>query len=55
MTDRIVELLKNIEARADSMLEIPAGEQFIGQIQLEISCVLMDIKRCLEEIAKEKP
>lgn len=53
MNDKIVEHLKNIETHADVLMTIPANEQFIGSIQSVVSVALLDIKRCLEEIAKE--
>ena len=53
MNDKIVELLKNIETHADVLMKIPSGEQFIRNIQAVTSIALLDIKRCLEEIAKD--
>lgn len=53
MSDKIVECLKNIETHADVLMTIPASEQHIGNIQAVVSIALLDIKRCLEEIAKE--
>lgn len=53
MNDKIVECLKNIETHADVLMKIPASEQFIGNIQAVVSIALLDIKRCLEELAKE--
>lgn len=52
MTDEITECLKNIEANADALMRMPPSEQFIGNIQAVVYGALIDIKRCLEAIAK---
>ncbi len=53
MNDKIVECLKNIEIHADVLMKIPANEQHIGNIQAVVSIALLEIKRCLEAVAKE--
>lgn len=55
MNDKVVELLKNIEVHADVLMKIPANEQHIGNIQSVVSIALLDIKRCLEELASATP
>jgi len=55
MTDKIVECLKNIEIHADVLMKIPSNEQHIGNIQAVTSVALLEIKRCMEAIASEKP
>lgn len=54
MNDKIVESLKNIETHADALMKIPASEQHIGSIQAVVSVALLEIKRCLEQIANGK-
>lgn len=55
MNDKIVQCLKNIETHADVLMRIPASEQHIGHIQSVVSIALLEIKRCLEEIAIREP
>lgn len=50
-----MECLKDIEADAAALMRIPASEQFIGHIQVAVSAALLNIKKCLEAIAKEHP
>jgi hypothetical protein len=40
--------IANIRTHADVLMKIPAGEQFIGNIQAVISIALTDIARILE-------
>lgn len=53
MNDKIVKSLKNIETHANALMSIPASEQHIGHIQTVVSDALLEIKRCLEQIADE--
>lgn len=55
MNDKIVECLKNIETHSDVLMQIPSNEQNLANIQAVISIALLDIKRCLEAIASDKP
>lgn len=52
MTDEIATMLKNIETHADVLMTIPSGEQYLSNMQAVISIALMDVKRCLEALAK---
>ena len=52
MSDKITEHLKNIETHADVLMTIPSSDQYIRGIQSVVSIALLEIKQCLEEIAK---
>ena len=53
MTDKLVESLKNLEIHADVLMKIPAGEQFIGNIQAVVSIGLLECKRAIEALHAE--
>ena len=53
MNDIIKVHLKNIEMHADILMQIPSGEQYIGNIQAVVSVALLEIKLCLEAIAND--
>lgn len=50
----IKEQIENIRTHADVLMKIPAGAQWIGNIQAVISIAITDIARCLENIQNEK-
>lgn len=50
MNDKLVEGLKNLETHADTLMKIPASEQFLKNMQAVISIAILEVKRCLEEI-----
>lgn len=52
MTDKLIEGLKNLETHAEVIMKIPASEQYLANMQAVISIALLEIKRCLEELAK---
>jgi hypothetical protein len=53
MTDKLVENLKRLEQHADALMRVPANEQGIAGIQAVVSIAILDIKRALEEVARE--
>lgn len=53
MTEKISVLLKHIQRHADGLLDIPASEQHLAQMQIIISVALLDVRQCLEALAEE--
>jgi len=52
MSDALIEGLKNLETHAEVLMTVPANEQYLANMQAIISIALLEIKRCLEELAK---